>query len=127
MERGSVEETLALTQGFEALGTLLIMLSGLLFIVGATRIAKHFIFLGIFAVIFAGFHPLLFEAVPLPLLLVASILIVLALLGQFLSLFIGKGAADVAIGNLVSYLITTIAVFMFLPLKFLRKLFGNGP
>ena len=127
MEPSSLEETLTLTQGFEALGTLLIMVSGLLFIVGATRIAKRFIFLGIFTVIFAGFHPLLFEEIPLPLLLVAGVLIVLAIFGQFLSLFIGKRAADVAIGNIVSNLVTAIVVLMFLPVKWLRKLFENGP
>ena len=127
MDPNGFDETLTLAQEFEALGTLLIMVSGLLFIIGATRIAKRLIFLGIFAVIFAGFHPLLIEEVPLPLLLVAGVLIILALFGQFLSLFIGKRAADVAIDNIVSNLVSLIVVLMFLPVKVLRKLSENGP
>ena len=92
-------------------------------IVGATQIAKRFIFLGIFAALFAGFHPILLDEIPLPLLLVAGVLITLALLGQFLALFIGSRAADVAIGNMVSNLFSLILVLLFLPLKTLRKLF----
>ena len=116
-----------ITEAFEGLGVLLILAAGLLFIVGATQIAKRFIFLGLFAVLFAGFHPVLFDEVPLPLLVAAGVLIVLALFGQFLALFIGRRAADVAIGTIVSNLVTAVVVLMFLPVKMLRKLLEKGP
>ena len=45
--------------------------------------------------------------------LVAGVLILLAILGQFLALFIGRRAADVAIGNIVSNLIP-LALFVLL-------------
>ena len=115
-----------ITEAFQSLGVLLILAAGLLLIVGATHIAKRFIFLGLFAVLFAGFHPLLFEEIPLPLLVVASVLIVLALFGQFLALFIGRRAADVAIGTIVSNLVTAVVVLMFLPIKIIRKILTNN-
>ncbi len=113
-----------IVQALQSLGVFLIMLSGLLFILQAPRIAGRFIFLGFVAIVASQIGPDVVDQIPLPVLLIAGILIVLALFGQFLAVFIGSRAADVAIGNIVSNLVTAVVVLMFLPLKKLRKLLG---
>ncbi len=110
-----------IAQALQSLGVLLIVLSGLLLILQAPRVAGRFIFLGFVAIVVSQIGPDVIDQIPLPVLLVAGILIVLALFGQFLAVFIGSRAADVAIGNIVSNLVTAVVVLMFLPLKKLRK------
>ncbi len=113
--------TIEIAQALQNLGVLLIVLSGLLLILQAPRVAGRFIFLGFVAIVVSQIGPDVIDQIPLPVLLVAGILIVLALFGQFLAVFIGSRAADVAIGNIVSNLVTAVVVLMFLPLKKLRK------
>ena len=110
-----------IAQALQSLGVLLIMLSGLLLILQAPRVAGRFIFLGFVAIVVSQVGQDVVDQIPLPVLLVAGILIVLALFGQFLAVFIGSRAADVAIGNIVSNLVTAVVVLMLLPLKKLWK------
>ncbi len=110
-----------IAQALQSFGVLLIVLSGLLLILQAPRVAGRFLFLGFVAIAVSQIGPDVIDQIPLPVLLIAGILIVLALFGQFLAVFIGSRAADVAIGNIVSNLVTAVVVLMFLPLKKLRK------
>ena len=110
-----------IVQALQSLGVLLIVLSGLLLILQEPRVAGRFMLLGFVAIVVSQTGPDVVDQIPLPVLLVAGILIVLALFGQFLAVFIGSRAADVAIGNIVSNLVTAVVVLMFVPLKKLRK------
>ena len=121
----SLENPSVLTEAFESLGVLLILAAGFLLIFGATRIAKRFIVIGLLTALFAGFHQVLLDEVAAPFLILITILVVLALLGQFLGLFIGKRAADVAIGNMVSKLFALILLLLFLPVKKLWEHFQS--
>ncbi len=114
-----------IAQALQSLGVLLIIFSGLFLIVQAPRIAGRFIFLGFVAIVLSQVGPEVIEEIPLPVLLVAGILIVFAVFGQFLAIFIGSRAADVAIGNIVANLVTALLVLMFLPFKSLRKFFDR--
>ena len=116
-----VPTAIEIAQALQSLGVLLIIFSGLFLIIQAPRIAGHFIFLGFVAIVLSQIGPDIIEGIPLPLLLIAGILIVLAVFGQFLAIFIGSRAADVAIGNIVANLVTAVVVLMFLPFKSLRK------
>ena len=111
-----------IVQALQSLGVLLIMLSGLLLILQAPRVAGRFSFLGFVAIVVSQIGPDVIDQIPLPVLLVTGILIVLALFGQFLAVFIGSRAADVAIGNIVSNLSTAMVLLMFVPFKKLWKL-----
>ncbi len=125
-----------IVQALQSLGVLLIVFSGLLLIVQAPRVAGRFIFLGFVLIVISQIGPHVVAQISLPVLLVASILIVLAVFGQFLAIFIGSRAADVAIGNIVATLVTAVAnllaslvtavaVLMLLPLKKLREFLGR--
>ena len=53
--------------------------------------------------------------------IVFMVLIVFGLLGHFFSFFLGRGASDVAIGTLLSILITGVLVLLVLPIKIVKR------
>ncbi len=125
MTEADTPTLIGIVQALQSLGVLLIVLSGLLLILQAPRVAGRFIFLGFVAIVVSQIGPDVIDQIPLPVLLVAGILIVLALYGLFLAVFIGSRAADVAIGNIVANLTTAVVILMFLPLKKLREFLGR--
>ena len=111
-----------IAQALQSLGVLLIIFSGLFLIVQARRIAGRFIFLGFVAIVVSQIKlDVVNQILLLPMLFVAGVLIVLALYGLFLAVFIGSRAADVAIGNIVANLSTAVVLLMFVPFKKLWK------
>ena len=121
-ELDTLTEAATTAETLQSLGVLLFMVAGFSLILEAPGIAGRFIFLGFVAIAFSQIGPDVVDQIPLPVLFVVGILILLAVLGQFLALFIGRRAADVAIGNIVANLVTAVVIFMFLPIKVLRKL-----
>ena len=121
MTEHDTSTAIEVVQALQSIGVLLIIFSGLFLIVQAPRIAGRFIFLGFVAIVLSQIGLDIIDLIPLPVLIVAVILLVLAVFGQFLAIFIGSRAADVAIGNIVANLVTALLVLMFLPFKSLRK------
>ena len=110
----------------DTLAVLLIILLVLFLILPAPRVVGRFIFLGFVAIVVSQIElDAARQILLLPVLFVAGVLIVLALYGLFLAVFIGSRAADVAIGNIVANLSTAMVLLIFLPFKKLWKFLGR--
>lgn len=106
----------------DTLTLLLVILLVLFLILPAPRVAARFIFLGLVVIVVTPIElDIVDQILLLPVVFVAGVLIVLALYGLFLAVFIGSRAADVAIGNIVANLSTAMVMLMLLPFKKLWK------
>lgn len=110
---------------FAKLAVLFLVASGVALILQAKRISAHLAVLAFVAVAVAVLGPDLIHTVPWYVLLGFGVLIGLGLLGQFLALFIGRGAANSAVGTLTANLILAVALPFILPFRLLRRLLSR--
>ena len=58
--------------------------------------------------------------------IVIGVLVAFSVLRYALALFVGRGAADTAVGNLLAALIAFFVVVVFMPLRLLRRFFPGS-
>ena len=102
------------------------MLAGLSLIVQTKRLAGNLMLLGFASIIIANLDPSIVEGIPFYVWFGVGVLLAFSLLRYALALFVGRGAADTAVGNLLAALIAFLVVVVFMPLRLLRRLFPNS-
>lgn len=120
-------------------GTLLIIVSGLAFMFSfnrSKRTAGTLFFFGVIAVALGAILPSLspakyasvwsfFEAIPLWVKVIVGGLIIISVLQGFVSMFLGRPAADSFAGNLTASLFRGVIVVLLAPFRLLSRFFGN--
>lgn len=114
-----------------ALGPVLFIVSGLLLIFQLKRAAARLFVLGVVSTVLGALGPDLapllafLQALPLWLVVLIGALLGLVLLRAFVSIFIGRSAADTMAGTLAAGLFKSFFLAVVMPFKLLRKLFGG--
>lgn len=107
---------------FTHFGALLFTVGGFVLMFGAKRLFAQFIVLGFISILIANFGPAALHGIPVLVLLGLGVLIGFSILGHVLALFIGRGAADSAIGNLLAYVLRVFFLPFVLPFRLFRLL-----
>ena len=109
---------------------LLVVCACIALVFGKIRAAGKFILVGLASIVAVavvanvGFVSEAEEAFPYILGFI-GLLIGLRVLRELLAVFVGKGAADTAIGNLLAWVIRFLFLVLVWPLKVLRRLFSG--